>query len=259
LTCAASAGKLGATPLSRTSAEHALAATAPSSLPGSLPIPRTRLIGREVEREAARGLLLDDALPLLTMTRPGGVGKTRLALAIASDATDHFADGVVWVDLAPLADPALVPAAVVAALGLRPAADTAIGDVLIHALHPRQTLLLFDNCEHLVAAGDVDGAAIDSQVLAVALRDNPALAAALRVVEIFGPSTIQPLVVACHLPAAMEAAIQDAVTGIGDDPLARAALDQADVTRFTPVGDADYDDIRRMLATVEAAGLLAPA
>jgi phosphonate transport system substrate-binding protein len=111
----------------------------------------------------------------------------------------------------------------------------------------------------LVAAGDADGAAIDSQVLAVALRDNPALAAALRVVEVFGPSTIQPLVVAGHLPAAMKAAIQDAVIGIGDDPLARAALDQADVMGFAPIGDADYDDIRRMLATVEAAGLLALA
>ena len=111
----------------------------------------------------------------------------------------------------------------------------------------------------LVAAGDVDGAAIDSQVLAVALRDNPALATALRVVEVFGPSTIQPLVVARHLPAAMKAAIQDAVTSIGDDPLARAALEQADVTGFAPVSDADYDDIRRMLATVEAAGLLALA
>jgi non-specific serine/threonine protein kinase len=133
-------------------------ASASSLLSGSIPIPRTRLIGREVEREAARKLLLDEALPLLTMTGPGGVGKTRLALAITDDVAAHFVDGVVWVDLAPLADPALVPAGVAAALGLRPASDTPIGDVLIHALHPRQTLLLLDNCEHLVdAAADLLG------------------------------------------------------------------------------------------------------
>jgi non-specific serine/threonine protein kinase len=129
-----------------------MTAPAASSRLGSLPIPRTRLVGRETERSAARVFLLDEAVPLLTLTGPGGVGKTRLALAIAGDAAAHFADGVVWVDLAPLADPTLVPAAVAAALGIRPAADTPIGDVLIHALRTRQMLLLLDNCEHLVAA-----------------------------------------------------------------------------------------------------------
>ena len=94
-------------------------ATSASALSsGTLPIPRTRLIGREAEREAARTFLLDAAVPLLTLSGPGGVGKTRLALAITGDVADHFADGVVWVDLAPLTDPALVPATVAAALGV---------------------------------------------------------------------------------------------------------------------------------------------
>src|SRR5215207_6402561 len=81
-----------------------MAASAASLLP-SVPIPRTRLIGRETQLAAAQTLILDEAVPLLTLTGPGGVGKTRLAKTIANGLAAHFADGVVWVELAPVGDP----------------------------------------------------------------------------------------------------------------------------------------------------------
>jgi non-specific serine/threonine protein kinase len=79
------------------------------------------------------------------------VGKTRLALAIAGDVAGRFADGVVWVDLAPLTDPDLVPASLAAALDVIDFPDRPLIDELARALRPRQCLLLLDNCEHLLA------------------------------------------------------------------------------------------------------------
>src|SRR5829696_6262446 len=111
-----------------------MAASASALRLGSLPIPRTRLIGRGAERATARALLLDDTVPLLTLTGPGGVGKTRLALAIAEDVASAFADGVVWVDLAPLVDLTLVSGTMARALSMVRLTNEPVEDQLAHYL-----------------------------------------------------------------------------------------------------------------------------
>ena len=120
------------------------------TVPHPLPAVRTHLIGRETERADARSLLLDEATPLLTLTGPGGSG--RLAWHWPSRATWRIslADGVVWIDLSSLVDPMLVPATVARALGIVPVAGLPVEEQLVQVLRPRQTLLLVDNCEHLI-------------------------------------------------------------------------------------------------------------
>lgn len=108
----------------------------------------------------------------------------------------------------------------------------------------------------MVAGGEVDGAAIDSQVLAVEQRDHPELAERVRIVEALGPATIQPVVAARHLPDALTDALRAALYDLGDDPSMRDALDHGFIERFVPIGDATYDDIRAMVAAAEAANFL---
>lgn len=108
----------------------------------------------------------------------------------------------------------------------------------------------------LVAAGEVDASAVDSQVLAVALRDDPALRESLRVVEALGPSTIQPVAVSRRVPHELREEIRRVLTTMHEDPALRARLALGLVERFVAVGPEDYHDIRRMLAACEAAGFM---
>ncbi len=110
----------------------------------------TRFIGREKDLAAVRTLV--DEVRLLTLTGPGGTGKTRLALQLAADLVGQSEDGVWFTELAALADPALVPAAVAAALGLREVTGNPILETLVEHLKGKRVLLVLDNCEHLLEA-----------------------------------------------------------------------------------------------------------
>jgi len=127
---------------------------APTSHPDTrldnLPLQLTRFIGREREMSEVKGLVA--AQRLVTLTGAGGVGKTRLALAVAEDLVGAFADGVWHIDLASLSDPALVVQVAAAVLGVREEMGQPLLARLTDYLHRKRLLLILDNCEHLMAA-----------------------------------------------------------------------------------------------------------
>jgi phosphonate transport system substrate-binding protein len=129
------------------------------------------------------------------------------------------------------------------AMGARPGF---LGKVVQAGFHQRAI--------RLVAAGSVDATAVDSQVLAIELRDHPRLAERLRPVGAFGPSTIQPVVAASRLPAQLKDQVREVLVGLASDPAAQPVLGYGLIERFTPIGDGAYDDIRKMLTAIETAG-----
>ncbi len=125
--------------------------------PSKLPRQPTRFLGREREVAEIVSLLQQPGVQLLTLTGPGGTGKTRLALQAAADLVDVFPDGVYFVPLAPLTDPSLVPSVVANVLDIQEDGGRSPAEAVQDRLRNRRVLLLLDNVEHLLAATPVVG------------------------------------------------------------------------------------------------------
>lgn len=117
-----------------------------------LPAPATELIGRRAELDEILALLGDSSVRLLTLTGPGGTGKTRLALRAAHESAQAFADGVFFVDLSPLRDPRRFASTLAHSLDLDERADQPLAETLQEHLRARELLLVLDNFEHVEEA-----------------------------------------------------------------------------------------------------------
>ena len=118
----------------------------------NLPVYLTGLVGRERDEAAVAALLSEPTIRLLTLTGPGGVGKTRLAVQVAAHLADVCPDGVVFVALAAVSDPTLVLATVAQALGIGDRGELPLLESVLLALRKQQLLLVLDNYEHVLDA-----------------------------------------------------------------------------------------------------------
>jgi class 3 adenylate cyclase len=123
--------------------------------PNNLPVQLTPLIGRAQEVALVKDLLQrEDVVRLLTLTGPGGIGKTRLGLEVAAELSDRFADGVFFVNLASISDSTFVLPAIAQALELKETGEQPLQDLLQAFLQDRQLLLLLDNFEQVLGAAE---------------------------------------------------------------------------------------------------------
>src|SRR5262249_5089443 len=131
----------------------------------NLPRRVTSFVGRERETVEVKRQLSNSAL--VTLTGAGGCGKTRLAIQVAADLLKTFAGGVWFVEFAALSDPTLVASAVASVLGVRGERDRPLTTLLVDTLKPKASLLVVDNCEHLLG--------VCAELVAALLRGCPKL------------------------------------------------------------------------------------
>ncbi|HEX9765702.1 MAG TPA: PrsW family glutamic-type intramembrane protease [Nitriliruptorales bacterium] len=124
-------------------------------VPTQLPAPTSAIIGRARELDELTALIADRSGRLLTLTGPGGTGKTRLALALADRVGDRFASGVWYIELAPVSDPELVPTTIAHALDVPEVAGKSVMGTLTEFLRDKQSLLVLDNFEQVIEASSV--------------------------------------------------------------------------------------------------------
>jgi predicted ATPase len=157
-----------------------------------VPTPLTALIGRGKELDAITALLTQDGVRLVTLTGSGGIGKSRLAIEVGRSMRGVFPDGVTFVSLAAVTDPALVPAAIAGALGVRDTGAELLVDTLVTALQNRTSLIIADNFEQVL------GAAPTLTALLSAVPGLSFLVTSRTVLRVLGEHTIKigPL----HLP-----------------------------------------------------------
>ena len=119
------------------------------ALPNNLPLQLTQLVGRDDDLAEVEGLLAKHRL--VTLVGAGGVGKTRLSVQVGAELLDTFEDGVWFIDLAPLNDPAFIPSRFAGVFNLGEAGDRSTEDLVAKALRSRRLLIILDNCEHVVS------------------------------------------------------------------------------------------------------------
>jgi len=157
----------------------------------NLPVKLTSFIGRERELEEIRTRLEDARL--LTLIGPGGTGKTRLSIQLGGEQLSTFPDGVWMVELAPISDAALIPQTIASVFGLRESPDRPLIEIVTDYLRAKRSLLILDNCEHLIAA-----CAMIAETLIQSCRNLKILASSREALGISGELTYR--VPSLHLP-----------------------------------------------------------